>query len=95
MLQFYHYIHAYLAQLSASEMKDLFLTPRNRESIDHLCSSFEEVESVTKSLQSDSTKWSQVLELFHTLTCLYPYTKDGLLPSAKIVECPDFESALR
>ena len=62
--------------------------------IEEFRSMFADLDSVTKSLQSDSTTLSDARMLFDTFTSEHPCTKSRLAANARIVHQPAFESGI-
>lgn len=62
--------------------------------IENLCESLENLDSVIKKLQCDSTNLGIVRALFDTVIGHFPETKAHLTKDAAIVESKEFQSAL-
>lgn len=83
-----------LPQLHIAELDDLMPVRRETQQLELLCSTLSELDSVTKCLQRDNTTMAEVRALFDTVIEHYPAMKSRLGPTAEIVECPAFESAV-
>lgn len=94
MLGRYSDIKKFLPKLGIKEVTDLIPTMREQRKIDQLTTLFEDLDSVTKSLQRSNITCSQVRTLFDGVVSEYPSTASRLSSTARIVHSLLFESAI-
>ena len=94
MLESYVEIRKFLPGLKRREIAEITLTCSEDRRIDALILQLKPLMSVTKELQKDSTNTSDTRALFDAVIEEFPETCERLKPSAGIVHCPLFESAL-
>jgi len=67
---------------------------REKKRIESLFKQLNDLDSVTKELQKDAVTCADVRALFDGVIEQYPATANRLGPRSKIVQSPDFESAI-
>lgn len=91
----YREIRQFLPKLNIDEIDDLELTKNRNKEADSLLARLEEMESVPKALQYDTTTLSDTCALFDTVIRDQPVTAQSLNAEADIVEPLNFESDIR
>lgn len=94
MILRYTQIKEFLPRLEINEIDDFILSAKENRDIDSLLEELKDLESVSKTLQDDSTTMSDVRSLFDAVLESYPICEERLSPSAPIVLDKVFESAL-
>eukprot|EP00171_Calliarthron_tuberculosum_P001888 IDg1888t1 len=94
MLRRYQRIRDCLQKLDSLDVDRLCLTSADNRRVDSLMCQLDDLESVTKALQDDSTTMSDVRGLFDAVIDRYPETACKLTSSASIVHNPIFENAV-
>jgi len=94
MFKRYQELKEFIGKVEIEDIDDLILTTRENRKVDELCAKFQELESVTKYLQSNRCTISDCRLLFNGIIDMFPSTKERLSASADIVHDKDFERAL-
>ena len=94
MLLRYNRLKDFLPKLNSSDIDSLCLSSSENRRVDTLLTNLKELESVTKILQAESTKLSDVRGLFDAVIDSYPETTSKLTSFASIVHSPVFKAAV-
>ncbi len=87
-------IREFFPKVEIESVTELLLNPWEDRNIDELVSKFEDLHSITKYLQGEHIKLSDVRVLFDEVIQMYAETQTRLGTNAAIVEYPEFETAL-
>lgn len=85
-------IREFLPNLKNEELDKIIPTPQFGRKVEKLCKHMEIIESVTKELQSEKTKTSEVRVLFDNIIEKFPIPSDRISSDAAIIHHFDFES---
>jgi len=94
MMRRYAELRDYICDVEIDGLDEMLLSVRENKILDKFCSSFTDIDSITKALQSDALTISEVRCYFDSIIEIYPGTISRLGPQCAIVEQPNFESAL-
>jgi len=94
MLRRYKELEGFLPKLGSGEIDELMLTHLENVSVSHLLRDLNDIDSVTKAVQSRSTTISDVRALFDALIENFPIMEDYLKTDANIVHSSSFESGI-
>lgn len=94
MLTRHQELRGFLADLNINALDDMLLHTREEKELDALVEQLSDLDSVTKTLQKDSTTVADVQALFEAVIEKFPEMEDRLKPNASIVLHPVFEGAV-
>jgi len=94
MMRRYAELRDYIGDVEIDGLDEMLLSVRENKPLDKFCSSFTDMDSITKALQSNQITISDVPCYFDSIIEIYPATVSRLGPQCAIFEQPNFESAL-
>lgn len=94
MLRRYNELREFLHHLNSTELDAYFLSTAEDRRVNELLDRLQNLNSITKRLQRDSTTMKTVRALFDFVMTDYPETDNRLTATAAIVHSPAFESAI-